>query len=122
MSLDTVGKQFTSYERDNESDLDFAEARYCNPMHGRFTTVDPLLASAMPGNPQSWNRYIYVGNNPLVITDPTGLSWYYSSADDRYKWFNDGDTVDDGYVSVVGTRGNDDQGRGSFVYEREVTK
>jgi hypothetical protein len=88
-------------------------------MHGRFTSPDPLLESAMPGHPQSWNRYIYVGNDPLNITDPTGLSWYYNSAADRYKWFKDGDTVDDGFVSVVGTRGNDDQGRGSFVYERE---
>ena len=44
-------------------------------VHGRFTAVDPLLASALPGNPQSWNRYIYVGNNPLFWVDRTGLIW-----------------------------------------------
>jgi RHS repeat-associated protein len=116
---DSVRQKFTGYERDIESDLDFAEARYYNPAHGRFTTVDPLMASASPNNPQTWNRYIYVGNNPLNITDPTGLSWYYNSAEDRYKWFGDNDTVEDGFKTVVGTQGNDDRGVGSFVYQTE---
>lgn len=57
----------TSYERDNEMDLDFAQARYYNFNHGRFTSVDPLMASGNPNNPQTWNRYIYVINNPLVM-------------------------------------------------------
>jgi RHS repeat-associated protein len=107
----------TAYERDTESDLDFAEARYYNPAHGRFTAVDPLMASASPTNPQTWNRYIYVGNNPLNITDPTGLSWYYNSSADRYKWYGDNDTVGEGYTSVVGTTGRDERGVGSFVYQ-----
>ena len=80
----------TSYERDNESDLDFAEARYYNPAHGRFTAVDPLMASASPSNPQTWNRYSYVGNNPLNITDPTGLSWYSQQGENgstNYRWY-----------------------------------
>ena len=25
--------------------------------------------------PQTWNRYAYVGNTPLVATDPLGLIW-----------------------------------------------
>jgi hypothetical protein len=27
--------------------------------------------------PQSWNRYHYVLNRPLVLTDPKGLDWWY---------------------------------------------
>ncbi|MCV4753858.1 hypothetical protein OFC37_30820, partial [Escherichia coli] len=37
---DTVRKQFTGYERDTETDLDFAQARYYNKSHGRFTSPD----------------------------------------------------------------------------------
>lgn len=66
-------KQFTGYERDNETDLDFAEARYYNPMHGRFTAVDPLLASGRSADPQTFNRYAYTMNRPLILTDSTGL-------------------------------------------------
>lgn len=114
---DKIRQKFTSYERDNEIELDFAQARYYNPKHGRFTAVDPLMASASPVNPQTWNRYIYVGNNPLNITDPTGLSWYYNSSTDSYKWYGDNDTVGKGYTSVAGTTGRDERGVGSFVYQ-----
>jgi RHS repeat-associated protein len=69
----TVRKQFTGYERDTESDLDYAKARYYKPAHGRFTAVDPLLSSGKPITPQTWNRYSYVINNPLSFVDPTGL-------------------------------------------------
>jgi RHS repeat-associated protein len=82
---DTVRKQFTSYERDDEIDLDFAQARYYNKNHGRFTTVDPLMASADIINPQTFNRYVYVGNNPMNITDPTGEIWGVSG--DTVRWF-----------------------------------
>ncbi|MGH9966712.1 MAG: RHS repeat-associated core domain-containing protein [Pyrinomonadaceae bacterium] len=53
--------------------MDFAQARYYSNTQGRFTSVDPLMASASSGNPQSWNRYAYVGNDPLNATDPSGM-------------------------------------------------
>jgi RHS repeat-associated protein len=71
---DTVRKQFTGYERDNETKLDFAQARYFSCSYGRFRSPDPLLASGRPENPQSWNRYVYVLNNPMKFADPTGES------------------------------------------------
>ncbi|HMV48308.1 MAG TPA: RHS repeat-associated core domain-containing protein, partial [Blastocatellia bacterium] len=73
---DGVRQKFTGYEHDSETDLDFAEARYCSTKQGRFTTPDPLISSAFQSDPQSWNRYIYVGNRPTITTDPTGLLWY----------------------------------------------
>lgn len=70
---DAVRKRFTGYEKDIETGLDFAEARYYNNIHGRFTAVDPLLASGNSADPQTFNRYVYVMNNPVALTDPTGL-------------------------------------------------
>src|SRR5207244_4311568 len=49
-------------------------AREYNPRQGRWISPDPAGLSAVSlGNPQTWNRYAYVGNNPLLNTDPTGL-------------------------------------------------
>ena len=67
---DTNRKKFTGYERDAETGLDFAQARYFSSTEGRFTSPDTLLGSL--ANPQSLNRYAYVGNNPLGYSDPTG--------------------------------------------------
>jgi len=35
--------------------------------------VDPTLLGVNGYNPQTWNRYVYVMNNPLAYTDPLGL-------------------------------------------------
>ncbi|MCU1268639.1 MAG: hypothetical protein JWM21_4957 [Acidobacteria bacterium] len=70
---DGVRQKFTQKERDSETGLDYFLARYYSSTQGRFTSVDPLLASGRPANPQSWNRYAYVLNNPLHFVDPNGL-------------------------------------------------
>ena len=70
---DKVREGFTGYEKDKETRLDFAEARMYENRHARFTAVDPLLASGLSMNPQSFNRYTYVMNDPLGLTDPNGL-------------------------------------------------
>jgi RHS repeat-associated protein len=64
----------TQYERDGETGLDYAQARYYASAQGRFTSVDPIMASARATAPQSWNRYSYVLNKPLNLIDPSGLS------------------------------------------------
>ncbi len=69
---DGVRQKFTGYEADGETGLNFAEARYQSSTQGRFTSADPLQASAHPTDPQSWNRYAYVRNNPLNFVDPSG--------------------------------------------------
>jgi len=73
-AADGIRKKFTGYERDTETGLDYAQARYFSSTQGRFTSADPLLASAKPADPQSWNRYSYVGNNPMVFIDPSGMA------------------------------------------------
>ena len=68
-----IRQDYTGYQKDGESSLEYAEARYYNSGHGRFTTVDPLTASAVTRNPQTFNRYSYVLNSPYESTDPLGL-------------------------------------------------
>jgi len=65
-------------KRDAESNLDEFGKRYFGSNLGRFQTPDPLLTSGRPENPQTWNRYAYVLNNPLKFTDPTGL-WEWAA-------------------------------------------
>jgi RHS repeat-associated protein len=71
--VDNIRKRFTGYEKDTETGLDFAEARYYHNEHGRFTAVDPLLASGKSANPQTFNRYSYTMNNPVNLIDPSGM-------------------------------------------------
>jgi hypothetical protein len=52
--------------------LDYFNARYYSSAQGRFTSVDPLMRSASISDPETFNRYTYVSNNPLNLTDPTG--------------------------------------------------
>lgn len=68
-----IRQDYTGYQKDSESGLEFAQARYYNTQHGRFTSVDPLPASARIYAPQSLNRYSYALNNPLQFVDPTGM-------------------------------------------------
>jgi RHS repeat-associated protein len=72
-SGDNNRKKFTGHERDTETGLDFAQARYYSNIQGRFTSPDPFAGSATIGNPQTFNRYVYCGNNPVNLTDPLGM-------------------------------------------------
>jgi RHS repeat-associated protein len=65
--------RFTSYERDSETATDYAVNRQYNQSVGRFNRVDPYQASGYLVDPQSWNRYSYVQNNPVDWVDPDGL-------------------------------------------------
>lgn len=86
-TADSVRKKFTGYERDGESGLEFAQARYYSSRLGRFTSVDPTMESISGTTPQTWNRYIYVTNNPLRYTDPLGL-WRYEII---YEYYEEGE-------------------------------
>lgn len=73
-AIDTThqSSRFTGKERDTESGNDYFTARYYGSSMGRFLSPDEPFADFDPGNPQSWNLYGYVRNNPLINTDPDG--------------------------------------------------
>ena len=64
--------KFTGKERDAESGLDYFGFRHYAPSLGRFMKPDEPFADQDEANPQSWNLYSYVRNNPLRYIDPTG--------------------------------------------------
>jgi RHS repeat-associated protein len=65
-------QKFTGKERDGETGLDYFIARYFSGAQGRFTSPDKPFADQNLTNPQSWNLYAYVRNNPLIMVDPSG--------------------------------------------------
>jgi len=72
----TVGGQPRKYAgkvRDPETGYDYFGGRYYAARLARFTTVDPAyrLEETLE-DPQRWNRYTYVKNNPFRYTDPDG--------------------------------------------------
>jgi RHS repeat-associated protein len=64
---------FTGMNQDTSSNLyDFPAREY--GIQGRWPSPDPAgLLAVDPSDPQSWNRYAYVDNDPLGFIDPTGL-------------------------------------------------
>ncbi|MBL8195607.1 MAG: RHS repeat-associated core domain-containing protein, partial [Blastocatellia bacterium] len=72
-TTDSIRQKFTTYERDDETGLDYAKARYYANANGRFMSIDPLGRSQQLEDPQTWNRYTYTLNNPINLTDPLGL-------------------------------------------------
>src|SRR5882762_1430665 len=68
----TTKFKFATYERDSESTNDYARARSYINRFGRFSSPDPV--EPMEGQKaQALNRYPYVTNDPVNLTDPTGL-------------------------------------------------
>ena len=90
---DPSPRHFTGKERDSESGLDNFGARYNASSLGRFMTPDPIfITKKRIRDPQQWNLYSYVRNNPINLTDPTGLDFNQNCSE------NNGTTCQGGYV------------------------
>jgi RHS repeat-associated protein len=61
---------FTGQRLDTSTGLMFYQARYYDPLIGRFVSPDSLVPD--PSDPQDLNRYSYVSNSPVTFTDPSG--------------------------------------------------
>ncbi|QIZ78685.1 RHS repeat domain-containing protein [Ferrimonas lipolytica] len=66
---------YTSHEFDKDTGLTYMQARYYDPLIGRFYSNDPVdaLGHIQRGNPvHGFNRYTYANNNPYKYVDPDG--------------------------------------------------
>jgi RHS repeat-associated protein len=69
--LPNVQVGFTGHHMDDDLGLVNMKGRIYDPSQRRFISPDPLVARPM--NAQGYNRYSYVYNNPLNLTDPSGF-------------------------------------------------
>jgi RHS repeat-associated protein len=73
-SSGAIDPSFTGENQDTTAGLYDFIYREHDPNQARWTSPDPAgLAAVDSTNPQSWNRYAYVTNNPLMLTDALGL-------------------------------------------------
>ncbi len=65
---------YTGHVFDDELSLSYMQARYYDPVIGRFYSNDPMDAQAhlAKGNIHGFNRYTYANNNPYKYVDPDG--------------------------------------------------
>jgi RHS repeat-associated protein len=68
-----VHHKYTSQELDDSTGLYFYNARYYDPVLGRFIQADTIIPNG--ADPQAFNRYSYVRNNPINLVDPSGHRW-----------------------------------------------
>ena len=68
---DTNRQKYGLTERDDTTGLDHTWFRKYESLSGRWTSPDPLGGSI--ADPQSFNRYSYVQNDPVNLIDPLGL-------------------------------------------------
>jgi RHS repeat-associated protein len=61
---------YTGHKHIKELDIIHMGGRIYDPTLGRFFQADPNIQA--PLNSQSYNRYAYVLNNPMSMTDPSG--------------------------------------------------
>lgn len=70
----TFDRGFTGHEHYDRFKIINANARLYDPTVGRFFSPDPLVQA--PDFTQSFNRYSYCLNNPIMYSDPDGEAWH----------------------------------------------
>lgn len=82
-------RKFTSYDRDGNGSDEAMFRRY-NRKHSHFDQPDPYDGSYDVSDPQSFNRYAYVENDPVSLIDRTGLMGDFPEAYWGFGHFENG--------------------------------
>ncbi len=108
--VEGTAQGYAGHQNFNHAGIVHMKGRIYDPTLGRFLQPDPIVEDDL--NPQTWNRYTYVHNNPMTFTDPTGYVTAGSNgcaarcqadrARDRKNWVDTGGTISGG-----GGAGND---------------
>jgi RHS repeat-associated protein len=123
--------RFTTYERDTESNTDYAVNRQYHTANGRFMQPDRIEGRI--GDPQSLNRYSYAISDPVNLTDRTGLDWFddwisaahqnnFANGGGFAAWINDQRDrafFGDGYYDLPGN--NNEMERAMLDWGRRIT-
>jgi len=100
-STGSNNRRFTSDNRSATTGLDYAVNRHYDPQQGRFTQVDPIgMQSTSLANPQTFNLYAYVANDPVNRTDANGLG-LFSFLKKLFKWIVVAFTVAVAVVTII---------------------
>ena len=67
---DNERQSYTGKSHDDVTGLTYFGGRYYDPQVARFMSVDPV--GFVDNNTMSFNRYLYVNNNPYKYVDPDG--------------------------------------------------
>lgn len=73
VSSEITDRGYTGHQHNDDLGLIYMNSRYYAPGIGRFVSSDTLVPDLT--DPQAWNRYSYVRNNPINLIDPSGHCW-----------------------------------------------
>ncbi|MGH8413183.1 MAG: RHS repeat domain-containing protein [Gammaproteobacteria bacterium] len=85
---DITDKGYTGQQQMDAVGLIHMNGRVYDPQIGRFISADPTIPD--PFDSQSFNRYAYVENNPLTLTDPSGFDDWCPGQKPKPKAIKDG--------------------------------
>lgn len=107
-------RRYTNHEDDPDSGAIYMQAREYLPAYGKFAQVDPAYDQTKD-DPESWNLYNYVTNNPVTHTDPDGRIDAVIGASAAQNAYNEAMFPDDTWAMYCGLSMFDSTGGGSSI-------
>jgi RHS repeat-associated protein len=125
VTTDKTRQRYTGLERDEDSGLDNTLFRKYESAAGRWTSPDPYSGSMDVRDPQSYNRYAYVENDPVNRVDHTGLTYQLVCWFLPFNHESAGPLMDCAFVDIpesFGEGGGDPSRGGGGVGRRQKKK